>query len=52
MKKHDETIARKVSLVPGSIVAMDRAYNDYKLFALWTENQLIQQSGCFSYKAW
>jgi len=39
-KKHDVTIARKVSLAPGSIVAMDRAYNDYKLFAHWTENQI------------
>jgi hypothetical protein len=37
-KKHDVTIARKISLPPGSIVAMDRAYNDYKLFASWTEN--------------
>ena len=37
-KKHDVTIARKVSLPPGSIVAMDRGYNDYKLFASWTEN--------------
>jgi hypothetical protein len=37
-KKHDVTIARKISLSPGSIVAMDRGYNDYKLFAFWTEN--------------
>ena len=37
-KKHDVTIARKISLPPGSIVAMDRGYNDYKLFASWTEN--------------
>ncbi len=26
-----------LSLSPGSIVAMDRAYNDYKQFAQWTE---------------
>ena len=39
-KKHDVTIARKVSLPPGSIVAMDRGYNDYKLFGSWTENGL------------
>ena len=32
-KKHDVTIARKISLAPGSIVAMDRGCNDYKLFA-------------------
>jgi hypothetical protein len=37
-KKHDVTIARKISLPHGSIVAMDRGYNDYKLFASWTEN--------------
>ena len=37
-KKHDVTIARKISLAPGSIVAMDRGYNDYKLFAQWTED--------------
>jgi hypothetical protein len=37
-KRHDVTIARKVPLSPGSIIAMDRAYNDYKLYAQWTEN--------------
>ena len=37
-KKHDVSIARKVSLSPGSIISMDRAYNDYRLFALWTKN--------------
>jgi IS4 transposase len=31
------TIARRVPLSPGSIVAMDRGYNDYKLFSAWTE---------------
>ena len=36
-KKHDVTVARKVPLARGSIVAMDRGYNDYRLFALWTE---------------
>ncbi len=36
-KKHDVTIARKVPLPPGSIIAMDRGYNDYKLFSDWTE---------------
>ena len=39
-KKHDVTIARKVPLASHSIVAMDRAYNDYRLFAEWTENQI------------
>lgn len=37
-KKHDVTIARKLSLSPGSIITMDRAYNDYQLFASWTDN--------------
>lgn len=37
-KKHDVTIARKIALPADSIVAMDRAYNDYKLYAQWTEN--------------
>ncbi len=36
-KKHDVTIARKVPLPPGSIVAMDRGYDDYRLFSCWTE---------------
>ena len=35
--RHDVTYARKIPLAPGSIVAMDRGYNDYKLFADWTE---------------
>ena len=35
-KKHDVTIARKIPLPPGSIVTMDRGYNDYKLFGSWT----------------
>jgi hypothetical protein len=39
-KKHDVTIARKISLAPGSIIAMDRGYNDYKLFAQWTEDNI------------
>jgi hypothetical protein len=39
-KKHDVTVARKVPLSPGSIIAMDRAYNDYALFAHWTGNKI------------
>ena len=39
-KKHDVTIARKLSLPPNSIVVMDRAYNDYKLLSSWTENNV------------
>ena len=39
-KKHDVTVARKIPLSAGSIVTMDRAYNDYRLFASWTENEI------------
>jgi hypothetical protein len=38
--KHDVTFARKFPLAPESIVAMDRGYNDYRLFASWTENRI------------
>jgi len=37
-KQHDRTFAKRFSLKPGSIVAFDRAYNDYKLFSQWTDN--------------
>ena len=37
-RRHDVTAARKIRLTPGSIIAMDRAYNDYSLFAQWTED--------------
>jgi len=39
--KHDVTIARKISLPPGSIVTMDRGYNDYKLFGSWTKERIF-----------
>jgi len=35
-KKADVKIAHLLNLTPGSIVAMDRAYNDFGLFAKWT----------------
>jgi len=38
-KKHDVTIAKyHLNLPAESIIAMDRGYNDYRLFANWTEN--------------
>ena len=37
-KQHDIKPARLLSLNPGSIVAMDRAYNDFGLFGTWTSN--------------
>jgi hypothetical protein len=36
-KKHDVTVAKSLQFNRGSIVAMDRAYNDYRLFAAWTD---------------
>lgn len=36
-KKHDVTVAKSLRFNRGSIVAMDRAYNDYRLFAAWTD---------------
>lgn len=39
-KTHDVTQARRLTLAKGSIVAMDRAYNDYKLFAKWTQDEV------------
>jgi len=40
-KRHDRTVARRFNLKPGSIVAFDRAYNDYTLFNQWTENNIF-----------
>lgn len=37
-KEHDVNAAWILDLKPGSIIAMDRAYNDYSLFADWTHN--------------
>lgn len=36
-KLHDARVLAMLSLSPGSIVAVDRAYNDYEQFAQWTE---------------
>ena len=35
-RRHDVKATRTINLPPGSIVAMDRAYNDFRLFAKWT----------------
>jgi hypothetical protein len=40
-KRHEVTHARNVPLAPGSIVVMDRGYNDYRLFALWSANKIF-----------
>jgi len=34
---HDVKPAHTLSFTPGTIVAMDRGYNDYRLFAAWIE---------------
>ncbi len=36
-KVHDVKVAREFSFEPGTVVVDDRGYNDYKLFAEWTE---------------
>lgn len=36
-KQHDVRVAQKLDLPAGSIVAMDRGYNDYRLFGRWTD---------------
>ena len=40
-KRHDRTVARDFNLKPGSIVAFDRAYNDYALFSSWTTTNVF-----------
>ena len=37
-KMHDSKVLGSLKLQPGSIVAMDRAYNDYRQFARWTDD--------------
>ncbi|HEX2521433.1 MAG TPA: IS4 family transposase [Terriglobia bacterium] len=36
-KTHEIRVARTLKLPAGSIVAMDRGYNDYRLFGQWTQ---------------
>jgi hypothetical protein len=39
-KVHEINIARGISLPPGSIIAVDRGYNDYELFYEWTKSKV------------
>jgi len=39
-REHEIKTARMLNLNPGSIIAMDKAFNDYQLFATWTEKQI------------
>jgi len=34
---HDVKVAQQLHFAPGTVVVDDRAYNDYRLFAKWTE---------------
>lgn len=36
-KVHDVRVARALKLQPGTIIVDDRGYNDYELFASWTD---------------
>ena len=38
--RHEATVAKTLQFNPGSIVAMDRGYNDYELFGRWTERKV------------
>jgi len=40
-KMHDSKVLRSLKLQPGSIVAMDRAYNDYEQFFIWDEEGIF-----------
>ena len=40
-RRHDRVGARLLKLNPGSIVAMDRGYNDYQLFGDWTASEVF-----------
>lgn len=39
-KTHDVKVAHNLSFEPGTVVVDDRGYNDYRLFAKWTEDEV------------
>lgn len=39
-KVHDVKAAHQIGFAPGTIVVDDRGYNDYRLFAKWTDAQI------------
>ena len=39
-KTHDVKVAHTLSFEPGTVVVDDRGYNDYRLFAKWTEEEV------------
>lgn len=40
-KRADVRVAQSLQMKPGSIVAMDRAYNDFKLFSRWSRSEVF-----------
>ena len=40
-KVHDVKVAHQLSFAPGTVVVDDRGYNDYRLFARWTEQAVF-----------
>lgn len=38
---HDVKVAHQLTFAPGTIVVDDRGYNDYRLFATWTEAEVF-----------
>ena len=40
-KKHDVKAVQSLSFPAGTIVAMDRGYNDYRLFGRWTDEGVL-----------
>jgi Domain of unknown function (DUF4372)/Transposase DDE domain len=40
-KVHDVKVAHQLTFAPGTVVVDDRGYNDYRLFASWTEQEVF-----------
>jgi len=40
-KVHDVKVAHQLTFAPGTVVVDDRGYNDYRLFARWTEQEIL-----------
>jgi len=40
-KVHDVKVAQELTFAPGTVVVDDRGYNDYRLFARWTEQEVF-----------
>jgi hypothetical protein len=39
-KRHEVKVAHELHFAPGTMVVMDRGYNDYRLFGRWTAQQV------------